>query len=139
MTEIIKQFMNEEKKVEYVVTAEIGESGDVNKIIIEKVYYPLYPHGNYVKNVIEIDASEAPLRIEIYDIRMSWNGTGRDNIIEFSYNDHSPETPWWLNVREIEEIENADDVEEYVEWIMKYITETISESFKMFKNLGGDE
>ena len=138
MIEIRKQFFNEEKKIEYIVSAEVDESDHVENITIEKIYYPIFPHSNYVKTVVNVDASEAPYSVEIYDIRMSWNGTGRDNIIEFSYNDHSPETPWWLDKKEIEELNSAEDVENYVEGVMEYITETIKNSFGMFKELGGE-
>jgi predicted site-specific integrase-resolvase len=48
-------------------------------------------------------------------------------------------TPWWLDVREIEELSSGDDIEELVQDIMEYIVNTIKNSFGMFKSLGGDE
>jgi len=43
--------------------------------MICRKFYPLYPHGNYVKNVISLEDN----RLEYYTVRMSYGGTGRDD------------------------------------------------------------
>jgi hypothetical protein len=132
-----KEFFVEEKKTEYIVSAEV-EGGYVTKLTIEKVYYPIYPYGNYVKNVIRIDASEVPYKVEIYDIRMDWNGTGRDSYLDLSYDDYCLETPWWLYREEIERLSSAEDVERFVKGITEYLIDTLKDSFGKFHSLGGE-
>ena len=48
---------------------------DENKVMICRKFYPLYPHGNYIKNVISLEDN----RLEYYTVRMSYGGTGRDD------------------------------------------------------------
>jgi hypothetical protein len=135
--EVKREFFVEERKTEYIVTAEV-EGNYVTKLTIEKVYYPIYPYGNYVKNVIRIDASEVPYKVEVYDVRMDWNGTGRDSYLDLSFDDYCPETPWWLYRKEVEKLSSAEDVERFVRGITEYILDTIRESFGKFHSLGGD-
>jgi hypothetical protein len=136
-TVVRREFFVEERKTEYIVEAELSESGYVTRLTIEKIYYPIYPYGNYVKNVIRIDASEVPYKVEIYDVRMDWNGTGGDSYLDLVFDDYCPETPWWLYREEVEKLGSADDVEKFVEGITEYIVETVKESFGKFKELGG--
>ena len=39
--------------------------------------YPLYPYGNYVESVIELDLDK--MRLTGYTVRESWYGTGRED------------------------------------------------------------
>jgi hypothetical protein len=137
--EVKKEFFVEERKTGYVVVAELDESGYVQRLTIEKIYYPIYPYGNYVKNVIRVDASEVPIKVEIYDVRMDWNGTGTDSYLDLSFDDYCPETPWWLYREEVERLSSAEDVEKFVEGITEHILSTIRESFGKFHSLGGGE
>ncbi|MEM1695140.1 MAG: hypothetical protein QXQ90_00930 [Desulfurococcaceae archaeon] len=43
-------------------------------IMIVNAWYPLYPYGNYVKDVIELNVNNKTL--EYYTARDGWNGTG---------------------------------------------------------------
>ena len=138
MEKVRREFFVKERKTLYTVSAEV-EDGYVQRLAIEKVYYPIYPYGNYVEIVIRIDATEVPYRIKIYRVRMSWNGTGRDDYLDLSFDDNCPETPWWLHREEIERLSSAEDVEKLVEGIEEYIVLTIKESFGKFMSLGGEE
>lgn len=55
------------------VAIKVFEEDDV--VEIRKRIYPIYPYGNYYEDVIRLSGN----RLEYYTIRMSWNGTGRDD------------------------------------------------------------
>jgi hypothetical protein len=45
---------------------------------LRSTYYPMPSYGNNVTTYIELDKKNKVVRI--YNVRMNWNGTGRDNI-----------------------------------------------------------
>ncbi|MDW8004903.1 MAG: hypothetical protein RMI04_08855 [Thermofilaceae archaeon] len=65
---------NMEKRVIYDIghrKLELEEGDDYAALVC--TYYPIYPLGNYVKLFIELDGNV----LSVYEIRDSWNGTGR--------------------------------------------------------------
>jgi len=128
-----REFWVEEEKSKYVIEWRLNESEEVDAVEVERIWYPIYPYGNYVKRVIRVwwvNDSRLPLCIEVFKVRMSWDGTGRDDMLSLCFNDYSPETPAFLWNEKLEDINSAEDVKNYVksvaEWINNLINDTIS-------------
>jgi len=125
-TPILKEYWAEKEKSKYrIMWSEDG-------VEVSATHYPIYPYGNYVKHVLRIWFSEGNICLEVYGVRMNWNGTGRDDILDLCFDDHSTESPIFMWRSEVESIESAEDIKEYVkgvaEWLanlMMEISETI--------------
>jgi len=131
--ELKREFWVEEEKTKYSIEWKLDENEEIDAVEVEKTWYPIYPYGNYVKRVIRVwwaYDSKLPLCIEVFKVRMSWNGTGRDDVLSLCFNDYSPETPSFLWNEMIESINSAEDVKNYVkkvaEWLNNLINDTIS-------------
>jgi len=125
-TPVTKEFWAEEEKSRYRITW--SEDG----VEVSITHYPIYPYANYVKKVLRSYYKDGNVCIEVYQVRMSWNGTGRDDILDLCFDDHSTEPPVFMWRSEIEDIESVEDIKEYVksvaEWfanLMKDVSETM--------------
>jgi hypothetical protein len=120
---VTKTELVEQEKSEYIIDYEKDEEGLVKYLRIEKIYYPIYPHGNHVAYVLKIDYSDpTEMKLTIYYRRMSWNGTGSDVVMEAAVDFHFAEDPWFLT-KELEEIIERDGVKETVKAILEDLKE----------------
>ena len=91
-------------------------------------HYPIYPYSNYVKRVLKVYYNQqGNVCLEVYQVRMNWNGTGRDNILDLCFDDHSVETPIFLWRSEVESIESAEDLKNYVRGISEWLANLMME------------
>jgi len=68
--------------------------------------------------------------VEAFTVRMDWGGTGRDNKLLLCFDEYSPETPWFLERSELEDITTAEGVKEYLRGVADYIYETLKEALR---------
>jgi len=118
---IVKEYWVEEEHANYrIVWSEDGIEINIKR-------YPIYPYGNYIKKVLKSYYKDGNVCIEVYQVRMSWNGTGRDNFLEMCFNDYSTEAPIFLWRSEVESIESAGDVKEYVREMSEWLGNLVGE------------
>jgi len=118
---IYKRFLVKEEKTEYVVEAEFNEKGYLLNAKLEVYYYPIYPYGNYVKSVLNIENHGDVIVFERYNVRMNWDGTGRDDIGYIEVKDVSEEAPEFLTRDFYEEINSPEEFKEKVETIFEFM------------------
>ena len=97
-------------------------------IEVSVTYYPIYPYGNYIKNVLKSYYNQdGNVCIEVYQVRLNWNGTGRDGILFMCFDDYDVETPIFLWRSEVESIESAEDVKNYIRGISEWLANLMME------------
>jgi len=119
-----KKFESKEdgKDVEYILEYKVNERNEVKHVRITKILYPLECCANNVKTVIEIGEGKVEAyKIEIYRVRNSWNGTGRDDLMSIEFNDYGAESPAFLYLDTLEMINSIDLLREYIKDIIDYI------------------
>jgi len=130
-----KKFESKEggKDIEYVLEFSTDERGEVKHVKITKVLYPLECCSNNIKTIIEVKRGETePYRIEIYMVRDSWNGTGRDDLFAIEFNDYGYESPAFLSLDTLEIINSIDQLKEYIKDIIEYIRHAYMMSVEPF-------
>ena len=120
-----KQEDEKTKYYEYVLTSEFDENDYLLRAKLETYYYPIYPYGNYVKSVLIIEKRKGVIIFERYDVRMNWNGTGRDNVSHIEIQDIFEEAPEFLTRDFYEEIDSAEKFEEKLREITKFLKDYI--------------
>jgi len=126
-----REFWVEEEKTLYSVEWKLDDRGYVSDVRVERTHYPIHPYGNYVKDVAKIYwSSERPgaICIEVYRVKQSWGGTGRDDLLWLCFDEYSPETPWFLERSELEGITTAECVKEYLRGVVQYVFSVLEES-----------
>jgi len=88
---------------------------------LEVYYYPIYPYGNYVKSVLNIEKHGEVIVFERYNVRMNWDGTGRDDIGYIEVKDIFEEAPEFLTRDFYEEINSPEEFKEKVESIFEFM------------------
>jgi len=129
-----KKFELEEDGIDvvYEIEYEINESNEIRRIKIQKTIYPLKNYGNNVKTIINISEGKAePFRIEMYRVRNSWNGSGRDDIFAIEFNDYADESPGFLWIEKLEEIDSIEKLKEYVNYVVEWISDVMKESITL--------
>jgi hypothetical protein len=119
-----KQENEKTKHYEYVIEGEFDENHLLN-VKLEVYYYPLYPYGNYIKSVLEIKRYGDVIQFNRYDVRMNWNGTGRDDAGYIEIYDIFEETPFFLNKDYYEEIDSPEKFEEKVKDILDFLKDYV--------------
>ena len=118
---MVREYWVEEEKTRYkVVWTEDG-------VEVSVTHYPIYPYGNYVKRVLRIWFSEGNICLKVYGVRMNWNGTGRDDMLDLCFDDHDVESPIFMWRTEVESIEDAEGVKSYVGEIVDWFTNLMRE------------
>ena len=121
----------ESEKTEYTIEYDINnEYNSIVRLRLEMKYLPLYPYGNYVSRVWIIDYRESPLRISSYVVRNSWNGTGRDDLLDMVVDLHASEDPWFLDVDELEDMIESKGVKETMKTILETLVDFITDPLK---------
>ena len=132
--EVKKEFETKEdgKDVIYSIEYVVNERNEVVKVKVQKILYPLKNYGNNVKTIIEIkEGKTEPFRIEVYRIRDSWGGTGRDDIFTVEFNDHADIDPGFLWFEKLEEIDTIRKLKEYIEYVVEWISDVMKESMTL--------
>ena len=120
----------ESEKTEYALEYESNEE-DVVKLRLERKYLPLYPYGNYVMRVWYIDYSDPPdIKVSIYNVRNSWNGTGRDDLLDIVVDLHSFEDPWFFDTNQLEDMIESRGVKETIKAILETLIDFITDPLK---------
>ena len=115
-----KQEDEKTKHYEYVIESEFDENDYLLRAELETYYYPIYPYGNYVKSVLIIEKRKGVIVFERYDVRMNWNGTGRDNVSHIEIQDIFEEAPEFLT-KDFYEIDSPEEFEEKVKEIIEFM------------------
>jgi hypothetical protein len=130
--EIVKSFdvEKDDKHYRYEAIA-IGdiENGYVKKARLAVRYYPMYPYGNFVEDVIVIEESDdaSTITFKFYTVRDSYNGTGSDYHGSVTIDETvMGETPFFLWADTYEDIETPEDFENLVKRIDEFIKEYAS-------------
>jgi hypothetical protein len=113
----------------YVINVEINDEDTnyVKNATFEVYWYPVFPYGNYVSKVLKISEEDGNIVFDRFTIRMSWNGTGRDDIGRIIVKDVFEETPFLLLKEFYEEIDSAEDFEQKLNEIIEFIKEYADE------------
>jgi len=62
----------------------LSRSENDEEVTLKSVYYPMPSYGNNVTTYIELDKRRKT--VIIYNVRMNWNGTGRDDVAYLELN-----------------------------------------------------
>ena len=116
---------NRKEHYKYVVDVEIDDEDTnyVKNVTLEVYWYPIYPYGNYVNKVLIISVEDGNIVFDRFTIRMSWNGTGRDDIGKVVVKDVFEESPYIVWREFYEEIESPEDFEQKIKEIIEFIKE----------------
>jgi hypothetical protein len=128
--EIVKTFdvEKDDKHYRYEVIA-VVENGYAKKARLAVRYYPMYPYGNFVEDVIVIEESDdaSTITFKFYTVRDSYNGTGSDYHGSVTIDETvMGETPFFLWAETYEDIETPEDFENLVKRIDEFIKEYAS-------------
>jgi len=118
---VTKEYWVKEEKTKYKVT------WTENGIEVTVTYYPIYPYFNHVKKVLRSYYKNGSVCLEVYQVRQSWHGTGRDDVLDLCFDDHSTESPIFMWRTEVESIKDAVDIKEYVKGVVEWLTNLIRE------------
>ena len=120
--EVVKEDEGRKEHYRYVIDAEF-EGRYVKSARFEVYWYPIYPYGNYVEKVLVVSEEDANIVIERYTVRMSWNGTGRDDIGKIVVKDVFEESPYIVWREFYEEIDSAEDFEQRIKEVIGFVKE----------------
>ncbi|MEM1876954.1 MAG: hypothetical protein QXH21_09245 [Ignisphaera sp.] len=99
------------------------------EIKITKVWYPIYPHGNYVKDVIEIDTDNK--RVAYYTVKNSWNGTGRDDHGHVQLNDNELSDV----IEIVKNVKSLDDFNKLIDKFNEMLSDREKKIVEMYEKL----
>jgi hypothetical protein len=113
----------EEETTKYViripdVTVE-DDTVTFKRIELVSRYFPIYPYGNYVETLYEIewDGADA-ITIEAKCVHDSWGGTGCEPLGKLTVEVTLPETPWFFDYDELTRRIEENGVKETIERII---------------------
>ena len=112
----------------YEAVAEV-EDGFVKRARLAVRRYPMYPYGNFVEDVIDIeeDDSATTITFKFYTVRFSYNGTGSDYHGSVTIDETVlGETPEFLWPETYEDMEAPEDFEELVKRIDEFLKDYAS-------------
>jgi len=120
---IIKEFevVKDGKHYQYVLEANVDEYYVYYMKLLRR-WYPNTSYGNYVSDVLEVTSHGTMIEFKAYRVRINWDGSGRDECGWIAIDATVlQETPEFLYRDTIEQIMSAEDFEELVENIIKFI------------------
>jgi hypothetical protein len=120
--EVVKEVEGRKEHYRYVVEAEF-EGRYIKAARFEIYWYPIYPYGNYVERVLAIIEEDGNIAIDRYTVRMSWDGTGRDDIGKIVVKDVFEESPYVVWREFYEEIDSAEDFEQKIKEVIDFVKE----------------
>jgi hypothetical protein len=120
--EVVKEVEGRKEHYRYVVEAEF-DGKYIKAARFEIYWYPKYPYGNYIEKVLVISEEDGNIVIERYTVRMSWDGTGRDDIGKVVVKDVFEESPYIVWREFYEEIDSDEDFERKVEEVVDFVKE----------------
>jgi len=120
--EVVREVEGRREHYRYVIDAEF-EDRYIKSARFEIYWYPKYPYGNYVEKVLVVSEEDANIVIERYTVRMSWDGTGRDDIGKVVLRDVFEESPYVVWREFYEEIDSAEDFEQKVKEVIGFVKE----------------
>ena len=96
----------EEKKTKYVIKildASVEDDAVMFKRMeLERIYFPIYPYGNYVKTLYEIEWDGADtIAVGAKCVYDGWGGTGCEPFGKLTIEVALPEAPWFFNYDEL--------------------------------------
>jgi hypothetical protein len=127
---IVKEFEVEVGGEHYRYSVSATASGGfVKRARLAVRRYPMYPYGNFVEDVINIEEDETATTItfKFYTVRFSYNGTGSDYHGSVTIDETVlGETPEFLWAEAYEDMEAPEDFEELVKRIDEFIKDYVS-------------
>jgi len=99
---------------------------------IHKIWYPIWPYGNYVRYTMEIKL-EDDLCFRSYRVRMNWNGTGADRLSRICVDVSDLEDIPFLMPSEIEKIQDVEGIKSFLDDIKRFINDTASYMIEKFE------
>jgi hypothetical protein len=112
----------EKGKVFYEVEYKFDEEVNLATIAeIRRVWYPIYPYANYVMHKMSIVLDGGELCINVLRIRMSWDGTGADQIAKLCLDVSEFEEIPLLSPNELDRISTVSDVKEYLNEVLRFV------------------
>jgi hypothetical protein len=102
----------------------IATSGFVKRSRLAVRHYPMYPCGNFVEDVLNIeeDDSATTITFKFHTVRFNYNGTGSDYHGSVTIDETVlGETPEFLWAETYEEMETPEDFEELVKRIDEFL------------------
>jgi hypothetical protein len=93
-----------------------------SRMRLERIYFPIYPYGNYVKTLYEIEWDSADtIVVSTKIVRDSWNGTGSEFGGSVVVEGALPETPWFFNYEELADTIEKHGVKKTMRWVLDSI------------------
>ncbi len=116
-----------EGSVKYTIDVEINK---VEPWLIRRLEMNIveYHNGNYVADVITLTTKEGDYHLERYKVRYNWYGTGRDDILTLTFNDHSLELLRIFYYDEIADSVKEHGVKKTIEEIKSFVVDVIATS-----------
>jgi hypothetical protein len=116
----------EEEKTKYVIkilSVTVEEDTVVFKRMeLKCIYFPIYPYGNYVETLYEIEWDGADvITVEAKCIRNSWDGTGCEPFGKLTIEVPLPEAPWFFDYEELSKNIERNGVRETIERIIEHV------------------
>jgi len=125
------EFCEKEKRAYIIeIYPERMEENEVvyRKMRLEVKWFPIYPYGNYVATVWELEWDGADeIRLSKRVVRDSWNGTGVEYVGEVAVNVVLPETPWYYDYEELTATVEEQGARQVIEWILDDIENLVKE------------
>jgi len=120
--EVVKEVEDRKEHYRYVVEAEFeaGTSGMLGSISSGTLSTPM---ATISEKVLVISEEDGDIVIERYTVRMSWDGTGRDDIGKIVVKDVFEESPYIVWREFYEEIETHEDFEQKVKEVVDFVKE----------------
>jgi len=126
-----KEFCEKEKRAYIIeIYPERVEDDMVvyRKMRLETKWFPIYPYGNYVATVWELEWDGADqLQLSQRVVRDSWNGTGCEKVGKVTVEVALPETPWYFYYNDLAATIERFGVKQVIEWILDDIENLVKE------------
>jgi hypothetical protein len=120
-----EEFVEKEKRkyVIEIVDASVEDDAVVySRIRLERIYFPIYPYGNYVETLYEIEWGGSDcIAVSAKCVHDGWNGTGSEWLGKVIVEGTLPETPWFFNYYDLERTIEKHGVKKTMEWILSSI------------------
>jgi len=93
---------------------------------IHKIYHPIWPYGNYVRDTLEIRLHEdGMICFHLYTVQMEWYGTGSSDLAKICADAWGLEDPpSFLDPEELEKINSIEDVKKLLNSIRRFISDS---------------
>jgi hypothetical protein len=120
-----EEFVEEEKRKYIIEVFGVSVEEDrvvFNKLEMKRIYFPIYPYGNYVETLYEIEWDGADTIVASAKcVHDSWGGTGCEPFGKLTIEVTLPETPWFFDYGELAKRIEKDGVKETIESIVENV------------------